>query len=191
MLQDTASSKIFISENFSNNIQGKVAYLDNDFLSELFFDKDLLQLFIELTTDHLALVIDPMIEFEFLRSAFIEASIRHDFIRQELFLPAINHQEIFKKIQSNALLLSNIYAQNGISKGVSVVDLLLAGRVMIDPLDRTYILTGNIKHFPSCLFDIEATITKRNNDESIKSYALIKFNLTKFRQCEKKLSKIK
>lgn len=185
------SSNFILSESFHESVSGKRIYLDNDFVCELYYDKELLNEFVNLTIEKSSLIIDPLTEFEFLRSIYADVDVREEFIHQEIFIRAINHHEIFKKIQDNALILSKIYAQHGVAVGKSPIDLFLAGRVMIDPLDKTRIITRNKKDFPSCIFDIDGLMSKVSKDETIKTYSLLCFNQESFLNCQQKLTRVK
>ena len=180
----------FVSANFQQNLLGKRIYLDNDFLGTLYYDEELLTEIFHYTFEQSTLMIDPLTRFEFLRSIFIDVTNRENFILQEIFVIALNHPEIFSKIQDNALILSKIYAHKNNGVKASLVDLFLAGRIMLEPPLSTKIITANKKDFPSCIFDIDGTISKVNKDESVQTYCLLSFNQEKFDKAQKELKKI-
>ena len=180
----------FLSEGLQEEIIGSRVYLDNDFLGEMYYDRDLLTSFLSLTADKASLVIDPLTKFEFLRSVFLDVQNRETFLSQPLFLPATNHQEVFIKIQDNALTLSKIYAHNHSGLHASTIDLFLAGRVMLDPSNVTKIISANKSDFPDCVFDVAGILSKITNGNSVQSYCLMQFNQDKFDTAIKKLEKL-
>ncbi|MDO8515174.1 MAG: hypothetical protein Q7S14_01615 [bacterium] len=101
----------------------------------------------------------------------------------EPFGRVINHQEIFSKIQENALLLSKIYAHQNNSCTSSFVDLFLAGRLMLN-WSNSLLVTGNKKDFPSVIFDTFGVINvEQKGDGSMRAYTLLSFNPEKFTKC--------
>jgi len=172
--------QFFLTDHLTENIRGKQILLDNDFLGLLFKRSDFFQEMIAILSKN-ALIIDPLTEFEFLRDIYIpeERILREQFINFNIFMPAVKHQELFNKIQENALLLSKLYAHHSV-KSASTVDLLLAGRVMYHQTS-TLLLTGNKKDFPNCVFDTLGIISVEiDTINTIKNYAVIEFSRDKF-----------
>lgn len=183
---------IFIDSNASKKVKGKYIYLDNDFLAKIFSDEVVFKNFIENFYNLGYFIIDPLSEFEFLRDIFVpkQRILVERFIKKDIFLPTTNHQEIFKKIQINALILSKIFAHQ--RKGIdspSFVDLFLAGRLMYEK-DTSILITGNKKDFPTCVFDILGVMNTEEKNDSLKTFCLIGFNEKKFKICHDKLLKL-
>lgn len=184
--------QLFVSSVFRKKVKGLWVYLDNDFLSALFKEKELLKQVNEVLSLG-NLLIDPFTKFEFLRDIYIpkERDASEKFIEQPDFITASNHQEIFLKIQENALLLSKIYSHKGLPKNkCSVVDLFLAGRLMLN-WTNSVLITGNKKDFPECVFDALGVMNfEQKGSGSMRAYSLIKFNIDKFNDCYQELSKM-
>lgn len=183
--------RYFLSENFQKNLASKQLLLDNDFLSFVFSKEEI---FTELPNifSHSSLIIDPLTEFEFLRDIYLPAErvLREQFIQSPLFVPAINHQQIFKQIQVNALFLSKLYAHGNNKCKPSTIDLLLAGRAMLYK-DNLYLVTGNKKDFPSQVFDIKGIISvDREGFSGIKTYSVLGFNQDKYEKAYEKYNKM-
>lgn len=173
---------VFIDKGISSQIKDKYIFLDNDFLSEIFNNKEVFLGCINFFSESKChLLIDPHTEFEFLRDVYVpeQRILKEKFINKEIFSPATNHQNIYSQLQDNALLLSKIYAHQNKSKGCSYVDLFLAARLMLN-YTNSLLLTGNKKDFSSCIFDIVGIVNTEQNNETIKSYSLIYFNKKKF-----------
>lgn len=183
--------QFIISSEFKEKLSGKWIFLDNDFLSALFKEKELFQQAIKLLT-YGNLIIDSLTAFEFLRDIYVpqERILREQFISKSIFIPAINQWQVLSKIQENALLLSKIYSHNGISKKKSsLVDLFLAARLMLNT--NSLLITGNKKDFPSCIFDTLGVLNyEQTGDGSIRAFSLIEFNRKKFDECYSKLEKL-
>lgn len=62
--------KIYTDSLSIKKCAGKYIFLDNDFLSYLFSDEQILQEFLELLPDQ-NLLLDPLTEFEFLRDIHV------------------------------------------------------------------------------------------------------------------------
>lgn len=163
---------------------GRHIFIDNDFLSELFRSKELLIGFINLLPDTI-LVIDPYIEIEFRRDVYlpIQRELKEKFIDLPIFESVPDHQEIYKKVKTNALLLSQIYAHQN-EHGASLVDLMLAARLMLTA-NASLIITGNRRDFPSCIFDNVAILNLEEKSGSAKPFYFIAFNSDKFDLCYK------
>lgn len=185
--------KIFTSNNISKVIQNKYIFLDNDFLSELFHDTDVLKEALKSLKSN-PLILDPLTKFEFLRSVFLPVQInfKKTFIENEIFATATFHQESFTKLQDNALLLSKIYAHQDTGKGTkkySFVDLFLAARIMFQ-YKIALLITGNKKDFPSYLFEVESVINIEQTDGTMKAYSVLRFDNDKFEKCSEKLKNV-
>jgi len=171
----------FLTENISSNSSNKQIFLDNDFLSFLFENDDVLEAIPRIFSNS-SLVIDSFSEFEFLRDIFVpsERVLREQFISYNIFIPALNHQKIYLKIQANALLLSKLYAHHYPKCKPSSIDLFLAGRIMYNR-DNSYLITGNKKDFPTFIFDTIGVISaEKDQSNGMRSFCLMKFNQSKF-----------
>lgn len=173
--------QFFFTESITKIASDKQVFLDNDFLSFLFENEDVTRkmpsVFVGST-----LVIDSFSEFEFLRDIYVpsERILREQFIGFNIFTPALNHQEIYLKIQANALLLSKLYAHHYPKCRPSSIDLFLAGRLMYNR-DNSYLITGNKKDFPTFIFDTDGVISVEKDQLSgMRSFCLMKFNQSKF-----------
>lgn len=179
--------KLYTDKESITLCAGKHLLLDNDFLSELLRDEEILQEFL-IRFSSSFLIVDPLTEFEFLRDVFDpqQRRIKEAFIAKPIFLPIANRQEIFLQLQENALLLSKLYSQKGHNKNtkISLVDLFLGARGMLNA-NSTMIVTGNKKDFPASIFDLIAVMNIEENDGSLKPYSVVSFNKTKFQKCYK------
>jgi hypothetical protein len=164
------------------------AYCDTDFLSIISQDEELAGQVFGLFSEKLLL--DPLTELEFLRDVFApkHRSLKENIIANG-FIKAENSQEILIKTLENALTLSRIYGHQNKGVGASMVDLLLAGRMMTLRYSA-FLVTGNAKDFPSIVFDTVAILNFEQNDGAMRSISVLKFNKEKFKECEKKYSKI-
>lgn len=183
--------QLFASNNLSTIFKKQYIFVDNDFLNCLFKNADFFKSFISISQSG-SLIYDPFIDFEFLRGIFVhrERVLRERFLALDLFIQAANHQEIYMKLQENALILSKILAINKIYSA-STIDLLLMGRVITYNPDEHVIITGNKKDFPSCLFDVVEIINAYSeSNNSILNFFIIKFNRKKFDKEYQKLEKL-
>lgn len=182
---------MFIKNDFTG-LSGKYILVDNDFLSFLFEDGEHLYETLKIFTESF-LTIDPFTKLEFLRDVFVPQNRRfkEDFIsHEEVFCHAESHPEIFNQIQENALLLSKVFAHNRSGKsGCSTVDLLLAGRAMLQ-CESSAIITGNKKDFPSSVFDTNGILSYETKEGNIRSFSVIAFNKEKYLACDKALNRL-
>jgi hypothetical protein len=182
--------KVYFSHSISESIKHKYLYLDNDFLSELFKDEIVLTETLHIL-DGSVFLIDPLTALEFLRDIYMpqQYNKKKKFISNEIFSPATNHQEIYKNLQENALLLSRIYAHQNHKNRSGVVDLFLAARLMY--YQSPLLITGNKKDFPSCVFDTIGVLNiEQSGDGVMKPFCLIQFNRTNFEACYSALQKL-
>jgi hypothetical protein len=164
-------------------------FLDNDFLGSIFADSELLAHALPVLDGYR--VIDTFTRLEFLRDVWDPRirTLKEEFVDSDIFFPSINdHQYIFGMVKANALALSRIYALNK-RPGASLVDLLLAGTLMLYP--DAVLVTGNKKDFPSFLFDLVAVINYEQKDGNIRAISVVQFNAKKFKECEAALAKAK
>lgn len=184
--------KFFLNPEEVSSIKDKYIFTDSDFLGILFQDEEALTQILELFSDNY-LIVDPLIKFEFLRDVFLPAQriLREEFISNEkVFLPAETHPESLKKIQGNAILLSQIYSHKRTKANPSVADLFLAGRVM-NYLENSVLITGNRKDFPACVFRIITVLNyEQKGDGSIRSFPVLGLDKEQFKKCEEDLNKI-
>lgn len=166
--------------------------LDNDFLSELARDTEVIQEFL-IKFNQNFFILDTLTEFEFLRDIFEpqQRRIKEDFISKPIFIPVAKRQEAFLKIHENALLLSKIYSHKGHNRNtkISLVDLFLGARCMLSHT-TTMIVTGNKKDFPNSIFDVIAVINIEQNDGNMKPYSILRFNEKKFITCYAAMQKL-
>jgi hypothetical protein len=169
------------SEKLKTRIKSKYIYLDNDFLGYLFNNKESLYDFSQLI-DESVVILTGITKFEFLRD-ISDPGVRikkEEFVIQDLFKPEADHNDLYLKIHQNALIISRIYAQEGLSKGVSSDDLLIAGDLMFR-YSNGVLITGNKKHFPSVLFDAIGTISfEDKKKQEWRTFWAIGFNKEKF-----------
>lgn len=185
---------IFLDENFKELVKGKYCQLDNDFLGALFNDNSLFLVMKDLLNDY-PFVYDNLTSFEFFRDIFVpnQIELREKFLSKDIFFPLTDHQEIYTKTQTNALILSKIYAQNDsklkIKNSASFVDIYMASRLM--SLGSKYLLvTGNKKDFPNYIFDTKGIITNEEANGSLRNYSLLSFNPDKFDKCFRELGRV-
>lgn len=165
------------NKDLNGILTNQYVLLDGDFLGKLYEDEEFLGEFVSLLSKS-SLMLDPMVAFEFLRDVFDPEyrKQKEKFLDDEIFNKTNNHQNVFLKIQENALLLSKIYAHKNKSKGVSTSDLYLASRIFQLP-SNSVLITGNKKHFPSCVFSVVGVINVEDQkDESIRSFSILKLD---------------
>ncbi len=182
--------KIFHSEDASRLLQNKYIYLDNDFLSQLFYDEFTLKEALVILSRGI-LIIDSLTALEFLRDIFLPEQFNKKklFISKEPFAPASDHTDIYQRLHENSLLLSRIYSHQHQSKGNSIVDLFLAARLMYS--QNSILITGNKKDFPPCVFDTLAVLNiEQGGDGSMRSFSVVQFNKSKFETCYSALQKL-
>ena len=173
--------QFFLTESITQIAKDKQIFLDNDFLSFLFENEDVTRKMPSIFSESI-LAIDPLSEFEFLRDIYVpsERILREQFISFSIFTSALNHQEIYLKIQANALLLSKLYAHHYPKCKPSSIDLFLAGRLMYNR-DNSCLITGNKKDFPTFIFDTDGVISAEKDQlNGMRSFCLMKFNQEKF-----------
>ena len=180
---------LIANHDLSAVLRGKDIYLDNDFLSRLLRDDQFIRDFLQVSIVG-TLKIDPFVEFEFYQSLYDPKLIkkRKDFLNTQAFKIISDSQELFFKIKENALLLTKIYKfKNEI--GASLTDFFLAARLMTS-YKNSLLITGNKKHFPSCLFTIEGVINSEHpQNGSINSFSILSFNKELFDNCFEELGK--
>lgn len=184
---------LIASSDIKTILSNKYLLVDSDFLSELYSNIPFLEEFLLISSHSSYLMLDPTIVFEFLRDVYLPEvrKLKEKFVSDDdMFTPVIDHQSLFEKIQNNALLLSKIYAHNQKAKGVSVSDLYLAARLMNMP-KNSVLISGNKKHYPSCVFKLETVICFENTiDESIRNFCILSFNQKAFDNSYNNLLKI-
>ena len=181
---------VVFSSDFSSIIRNKYVYLDCDILSAFYHDEIFLKEGLGLLSGSF-LVIDSFTEFEFLRDVYLPGQFekKRAFLSYDIFSPATNHQELFSKIEMNAILLSRIYMHQNLHTKSSLTDLFLAARLMYqkDPL----LITGNKKHFPSCIFDTLGIVNvEQTTDVTVRAFCVVQFNEKKFSDCYENLQRI-
>lgn len=183
--------RILADKNLLNTeSKGQYVFVDNDFLGQLFEHGEVSRELKELMPNAV-FMLDPYIEIEFRRDVFLpnKKLLIEDFVNSPLLNPVIDHQSIYRKVQINGLLLSQIYAHQK-HTGISFVDLMLAARVMLAAYPAL-IITGNRRHFPNCIFDNRAILSLEQVDGTVQSFYLIKFNKGKFEECNKLINQVK
>src|SRR3990172_13119063 len=189
---------MFLNSDASEVIQQNILFTDSDFLGLIYHDKELLKETLALLVDK-KLNLYPFTEFEFLRDVFTPEIriLREQFLASSYFahIKEETHLRVFPELQTNALLLSKIYAQQSAgnksrnSKCISFVDLFLASILMFLK-DKAVLITGNKKDFPSCVFDIVAVLNFEAEDGCVRAISIVKFNQTKFDSCYECLQKL-
>jgi len=184
---------IFFDDKKISEIKDKNIFLDNDFLGILFGSEDFFSEFLGIFPRVLFLI-DPLTVFEFMRDIFIpkQRELREKFIYiDKIFAVVPNHHENFEAIQKNALLLSKICSHENVKSNPGVVDLFLAGRVMMHA-DNAVLITSNQKHFPRFLFEVVSVLNYVDEkSEDTKVFYFLKFNKNKFQDCSTSLEEIK
>lgn len=185
--------KLFFDNKASEIIQTKVAALaDNDFLGLIYHDEELLKEVLTLFSGK-RIYLYPFTEFEFLRDIFVSQIrvLAEQFIAKSIFghIKQENHLRVFPKLYENALLLSRIFAHQGYAGISSFVDLLLAGLLMYLK-DKVILITGNKRHYPSCVFDTLSVLNIEQNDGSMRAFCIIAFSQEKFNSCLEKLTRL-
>lgn len=172
-------------------LREKYVFLDNDFLSQIAADIDFFTEIQKLLHKSYQ-QIDPLTEFEFLNGNNLEhRRTKSRFLSQGNFLPVIRHQEVYFKLEQNALLLAEIYITQLPNVRCSYVDLMLAARLMYY-YGKTLLITGNKKDFPSYVFDVVGVLNyEKPGDGAMKAYSMITFNANKFNVCHAALEKRK
>lgn len=179
--------KIFHSKHPEKTTENSYLIADTSFLIDIYKDEDLFPEVVYILRDHrLSLLIDQFVEFEYLKgiTAPKELELRQNWIKK--FLPVPSHQEIFRSIQENALLLSKIYSLKAVScKDAGSIDLFIAGRAILHKLP---IITSNCKHFPRPIFEIVHIFSfEQINTQNLKNIVILQFNFTAYTRLKHKL----
>lgn len=171
------------SQGLPDALQGKIALLDNDFLSVISKDTEAFTDFVTLVNGRCALVIDPLTRFEFLHGVtFVDRKeALETFLTHEIFTSGIMHPSVFNPIVSNAEKLSWVYANKNCTSG-SPIDLLLASRAIFQGY---LIITGNRKDFPNFVFDRVGIINyeelnKEKTTVNVRGYSVLEYNRTSY-----------
>lgn len=187
---------MFVSREGLEYSKNKYVFLDTDFLSLLSQDVDVFEEVLIFLSDSF-LVVDPLVEFEFLRDTFLpgQQSIKEQFVsNQEIFFPVDLNPITFLNIRENALVLSRVYAHQRQGKkrkeNPSTVDLFLAARIMLNPASYC-LLTGNKKDYSSSLFDTKTVLSFETEEGDIRNFSILAFNPNKFNSCYGELANLK
>lgn len=158
--------------------QGSI-FLDNDFLSVLFYDVNAFENF-ETLTKQGRVYIDRRTRFEFLRDVHLIAQRepKSSFLANQLFSKT-DQPPTTEQVSENALYLSYIYAHKKI-RGAGYVDLQLAGITSYFP--SSFLVTGNVKDFPECVFDTIGVINYVDTSQ-IRAFGVLRFNMDKYTRC--------
>lgn len=180
--------RLFVNGESIDSLSGYV-FCDADFLTILFNNKSFLEEVLPLFSEKF-LAVDPLTKLEFLRDVFApeQRLLKEQFI-SKIFLTAEYHQEIFKALDTNALILSRIYAHQK-RAGASLVDLFLAARLM-RLSTKAVLLTGNAKDFPSFIFETLSVINFEEKDGVVRAIPILRFSEERFKRCESDYSKMK
>ncbi|HYD35040.1 MAG TPA: hypothetical protein VD999_03145 [Vitreimonas sp.] len=195
--------QLFYDQRITSLVQDKYIFLDNDFLSLLFTNEEAFREAYSCLAGSYFLL-DSLTIFEFLRNIFVpkERKIREKFLASSLgntsvFFLATDHNDIYIKTRENALILSKIYAHQGIngnkkSGGPGPIDLFLAAKLMIYSKRNHLLITGNKKDFPTVIFDTLSILNiEDKNSGTMRCYSLVSFNQEKFDDCFEKLNDLK
>lgn len=117
-----------------------------------------------------------------------QKELKEEFINNPLFESIPDHQEIYKKVQINALLLSQIYAHQN-QHGASIVDLILGARLMQSHYS-SLVITGNRKDFPSCVFDNVAILNLEQSNGTVQPFYIVEFNAKNLNECYESFKKL-
>lgn len=182
---------IYADSQVFDKIKKSYVFLDNDFLSEAFYHEEVTSFLID-NSNSCYLMIDPLTEFEFLRDVFIpeQINLRRQFLAQPIFSQVADHQDIFLKIKENAFLLSKLYAHQNQNQKISFVDIFLAARMMYLSV-ACYLITGNKKDFPLCVFNTTGVFNIEQADGQMKAISIVQFSRDKFNNCYQELQKVK
>lgn len=183
---------MFVSVPDIERIKNRYAVIDTNFLIGLFQNEEILNESISFfTKNNILMVIDNLVGFEFLRSSFLPEEIlkRERFIDNEVFSRLPQHQEIFKKLERNALLLSQIYAhqhkKSDRNNKISITDLFLSAQLMRNT--KYILITSNKKDFPICIFDTVGMFCFEYSSGECITYYLMEFNKEKYNSCSSSL----
>ncbi|MEY2664738.1 MAG: hypothetical protein RIT04_546 [Candidatus Parcubacteria bacterium] len=165
--------------------------VDSDYLSMMYSNETIFKETYKLFGNKLTL--DPFIKFEFLRDVF-EPQIRANkelFINSKIFNSLPDHPELYVQVKNYAIELSQIYASQSKAKGVSLVDLMLAGQ-LVRTHDSAVILTGNRKDYPMIIFDTVSILNVEiPREDKVRGISLIKLNRLNLDSYRDKLEKMK
>lgn len=180
-------SSLLVASKLDDFLSEKEVFLDTDFLLSLYKSKQFLAEVVPYLIESYP-IIDSFVSFEFLRNvvSLKEIEARKKFLADEIFYPFVEAPAKFEQVKTNALILSGIYHHDK-SDGAGPIDLFIAARTMLGG-GRQCILTGNKKHFPSCVFDVIAIFSWESKKEITQTY-LIKFNQEKVDECLEKIKR--
>lgn len=187
--------RVFPSANKNFKNSDSYIFLDANYLNAIFKDEDLFDFSLEFFNGS-TFIIHPMVRFEFLRDIYIpeQKEIKEKFIsKEEVFFPEETNNEIVRKTEERALVLSSIYRhqkdKDKSNPKPSYVDLSLASRIGDNP-KKYFILTGNKKDFPISVFDVVETIVVEDDSGQTISYFLLSFNESKYATCVEEIKKL-
>lgn len=183
--------KVVGSSSAFSVLKGSEYLLDNNFLSLILRNVDVFEKFYPYMRESYPLL-DPLVVIEFLKDLYLESDVelRQKFLSDPVFLRTTNNKELMDKLYENILVLSKIYAHNKQAKDASIVDLMLAARLM--QRASMMLITKNKKDFPICIFDIVDVVTCENEKNGdIEACYILQLNRKKFISCENLLSKAK
>lgn len=173
-------------------IKGKFIFLDNNTLNTVFKDKETFSVFLGLLKVG-SPALDPFTVFEFQRDNFDPRirEINQKMLNSEYFIRLPKNQELFLKIQTNALLLSRIFSkENPGNKSWDSIDLYIAGRIMLN-YNSSVLITKDRRDFPPPIFQTVGLINLENDKGEVSVLAVLKFNKEKFDECYKNYLKLK
>ena len=183
------------TKDLEKKIKDKYLYLDNDFLSHIFNKESSFEEFVDFVKDKSPLLLTNVTKFEFLRDTWHPKTRieMENFVNNPVFNPTVEHKDLYIKQEVLALKLSKIYSYHKNGTGASFADLLLASKLAYyHPHNNQYLITRNVKHFPSYIFDIIGTIsfeTVGKHKETL-SYYVLGFNSENFKSTVEKIKEV-
>lgn len=168
--------------------------LDNNILGVCSTDVDFLTEFKRIFKNCNQLL-DPIVKFEFLKGTQTNTLFKkkENFLEFNEFYNMPDHQDIYKRVYSNALDIARIYSHHE-KPNIKTGDVLIMARLVLYP--DYYFLTLDKNDFTSLLFDRVGVVTIEHNTPNNKTdtfelvhVCILKFNSQKFILCKEKLKK--
>lgn len=177
---------VYFDPTFIKSIGGKYLVLDNNVLTSLVSNADYFETFSKLFSNN-PFLLDPIINLEFLRTAYQKEIFegKSKFLKLDKFNAMPDHQEIYKKIMSNALKIAQIQSKNGHGK-TPLGDILIMARLMLCSSDHLFV-TLDKDDFTTLLFDRLGVISFEkltdHKETVLEHISILSFNAKKFKIC--------
>lgn len=163
-------------------------FIDTNVLSFFLQDQDVLEKFLGIFLEDF-FVVDPTVEFEFLRTAYLPAieEEKRKFLQLPGFtvLPDNNHTH--QEVRKNALLLGKILSFKGIKK-TPLGDLFILGRFMM--YQKALLLTNDWQDFSIPFLDRKNVYTFET-PAGVRHLQLLEFNSKKYSSCLGEIDNLK